>query len=125
MTDFDLRPALTSYLRSIADWRRSRYRDDLRDPRNLVSATGLDELAVWISTLPVDDTRLQTLAKYAANGDTFIPGQQVLYEIGRFRFYSPETEFETFLDRLVVLAEADHNEQGRFGGRQVPGDEPW
>ena len=23
------------------------------------------------------------------------------------------------------LAEADHNERGRFGGKQVPGDEPW
>lgn len=125
MTEFDLRPALASYLRSIADWRRSRYQDDLRDPRNLACATGLDELATWIMTLPDDDRRIATLAKFAAEGETFIPGQQTLYEIGRFRFFSPDTEFDAFLDRLAELAHADHQEGGHFGGKQVPGDEPW
>ncbi len=125
MTDFDLRPSLAGYLRSIADWRRNRYRDDLRDPRNLVSAAGLDGMAAWIMTLPEDDLRIATLSRYASEGDSFTPGQQSLYEIGRFRFFSPETEFDTFLDQLAQLAEADHHERGHFGGRQVPGDEPW
>lgn len=125
MTDFDLRPSLAGYLRSVADWRRGRYRDDLRDPRNLVSAAGLDELAVWVMSLPEDDARIATLSQYASEGESFIPGQQTLYEIGRFRFFSPETEFDAFLDQLADLAAADHGERGQFGGKQVPGDEPW
>lgn len=125
MTEFDLRPSLAGYLRSIADWRRNRYQDDLRDPRNLVSAAGLDDLAAWVMTLPEDDLRIATLSKYASEGESFTPGQQALYEIGRFRFFSPDTEFNSFLDQLALLSEADHTERGHFGGKQVPGDEPW
>lgn len=125
MTEFDLRPSLAGYLRSVADWRRGRYRDDLRDPRNLVSAAGLDGLAAWVMSLPEDDARIATLSKYASEGESFTPGQQTLYEIGRFRFFSPETEFDAFLDQLAELVTADHRERGQFGGKQVPGDEPW
>ena len=125
MTEFDLRASLAQLFRSVADWRRSRYQDDLRDPRNLVSAAGLDAMADWVSSLPEDDARLATLSRYAAVGTSFTPGQQTLYEIGRFRFFQPETEFDTFLDQLAQLAEADHVEHGQFGGRQVAGDEPW
>ena len=125
MTDFDLRPSLADHFRSVADWRRARYQDDLRDPRNLVSASGLDAMAAWVVTLPEDDSRLATLSRYASIGPSFTPGQQALYEIGRFRFFQPETDFDPFLDQLAQLAEADHSEHGRFGGRQVPGDEPW
>jgi methylmalonyl-CoA mutase cobalamin-binding subunit len=125
MIEIDLRHSLADHLRSVASWRRSRYQDDLRDPRNLVSAAGLEDFADWVVTLPADDPRLTALARYAAVGTSFTPGQQALYEIGRFRFFQPETEFDAFLDQLVQLAEADHNENGRFGGRQVPGDEPW
>lgn len=125
MTEFDLRPSLADHFRSVAGWRRARYQDDLRDPRNLVSAAGLDELAVWVTALPEDDPRLATLSRLASVGTSFTPGQQVLYEIGRFRFFQPETELDTFLDQIAQLAEADHVERGHFGGRQVPGDEPW
>ena len=125
MTDFDLRLSLADHLRAVARWRRARYQDDLRDPRNLVSAAGLDDMASWVLALPEDDPRLATLARYAAVGTSFTPGQQALYEIGRFRFFQPETAFDTFLDQLAQLAEADHHEHGRFGGRQAPGDEPW
>lgn len=125
MIDFDLRPSLADHFRSVAEWRRSRYQDDLRDPRNLVSANGLDALAVWVQTLPDDDARVTKLARYASVGTSFTPGQQALYEIGRFRFFQPETEFDIFLEQLAQLAEADHAEHGHFGGRQVPGDEPW
>lgn len=125
MTDFDLRPSLAEHFRSVAAWRRSRYQDDLRDPRNLTSAAGLDAMADWIVSLPDDDHRLASLSRLASVGGTFTPGQQTLYEIGRFRFFQPATEFDTFLDQLVILTEADHQEHGRFGGTQVPGDEPW
>ncbi len=125
MTDFDLRPSLAGYLRSVADWRRRRYQDDLRDPRNLVSAAGLDQMADWVVHLPDDDARIITLSKYASEGESFTPGQQALYEIGRFRFFTPDTEFDSFLDQLAQFSEADHNERGHFGGKQVPGDEPW
>lgn len=125
MTEFDLRPSIAEHFRSIARWRRSRYQDDLRDQRNLVSAAGLDAMAEWVETVPVDDLRLMTLSRYAASGSSFTPGQQALIEIGRFRFYQPDTEFDIFFDLLALLAEADHGERGRFGGQQVPGDEPW
>ena len=125
MTEFDLRLSLADHFRSVAIWRRSRYQDDLRDQRNLVSAAGLDAMADWIMRLPGDEPRLATLARFAAVGTSFTPGQQAHYEIGRFRFFQPETEFDAFLDQLAQLAEADHVERGQFGGRQAPGDEPW
>lgn len=125
MTEFDVRPSLADHFRSVADWRRSRFQDDLRDQRNLVSAAGLDELATWVVTLPEDDPRIERIARVASVGSSFTPGQQALYEIGRFRFFTPDTEFDTFLDHIADLCEADHVERGNFGGRQVPGDEPW
>ncbi|MCA9859691.1 MAG: hypothetical protein KC438_08210 [Thermomicrobiales bacterium] len=125
MTEFDLRQSIADHARSVAAWRRSRYQDDLRDPRNLVSADGLDAFAQWVVTLPDDDPRILALSRYASIGTSFTPGQQTLYELGRFRFFSPETEFDTFLDQLTSLAQADHVEHGQFGGKQVPGDEPW
>lgn len=125
MTDFDLRPSLAEHFRSVARWRRSRYQDDLRDARNLVSAAGLDDMADWVRQLPEDDSRIATLSRYASVGTSFTPGQQTLYEIGRFRFFQPDTEFDAFLDQIANLALADHGERGRFGGPQVPGDEPW
>jgi hypothetical protein len=116
---------IAEYLRSVAAWRRQRYQDDLRDPRNLRSASALDELADYVAALSPNDERLQRLRELAVIGETFVPGQQTAYEIGRFRFFSDEAGLDAFLDRIVELAVADRGEQGRFGGRQVPGDEPW
>ena len=125
MTEFDLRPSLADYFRSVANWRRTRYQDDLRDQRNLVSAAGLDELATWVAALPDNDPRIDRISRFASIGTSFTPGQQMLYEVGRFRFFTPDTSCDTFLEHLADLAEADHREHGRFGGRQAPGDEPW
>jgi hypothetical protein len=116
---------MADYLRMVADWRRARYQDDLRDRRNLQSASALDQLADHVLTLSDDDDRLRELQRLAVEGDQFVPGQQTAYEIGRFHFFSTEVGFDAFLDWVVELARADANEHGQFGGPQVPGDEPW
>ena len=116
---------IADYLMQIADWRRMRFEDDLRDRRNLVSAEGIRDLAGHIRALPDDDPRLARLDHLWRRGESIEVGQQAAYEIGRFRFFAPATTFEAFLDDIVGLAEADRGEAGRFGGRQVPGDEPW
>lgn len=123
--DVPFRDQLTGYLETIADWRRRRYDDDLRDRRNLVSATALDELAAFVGALPEDDPRLKRLSELTVRGHAFEPGQQLSIEVSRFRFYAPEATAEGFLERMVVVAIADAGERGRFGGLQVPGDEPW
>ncbi|HRA46614.1 MAG TPA: hypothetical protein PK819_00930 [Thermomicrobiales bacterium] len=116
---------IAEYLTQLAAWRRQRYDDDLRDKRNLVSAEGILALAAYIKTLPKDDARLLRLDHLWRRGEQIEVRQQAAYEIGRFRFFNPAAEFDTFLDDVIVLAEADISEGSRFGGRQVPGDEPW
>lgn len=117
--------AFGEYIRSVAEWRRRRYDDDLRDRRNLRSADALDAFAAFVESLPETDARLTRLGQLAIHGETFEPSQQVAYELGRFRFFSEEATFDGFLTQLVELAEADHRERGQFGGPQVPGDNPW
>ena len=121
----DVRPALRSYLRGIADWRRQRAREYDRDPRNTRTADGLEELADAIDALPVDDPRLLRLGLLGLRGERFEPGQQLHYEVGRFRFHNADVTTDGFLTTMVELAEIDMREQGEFGGPQVPGDEPW
>lgn len=116
---------MADYLREVASWRRRRYRDDLRDQRNLQSAAALEQLADYVQQLPADNETLTQLAALTIEGGEFLPGQQAAYEIGRFRFYNQEATFDGFLAQLVELARADRGEHGRFGGPQVPGDNPW
>jgi hypothetical protein len=123
--DVSIRHLIADYLRKVASWRRQRAQDDLRDARNLRSASALEELAAHILTLPEDDERLQALARLAVEGESFVPGQQTAYEIGRFHFFNEESTFDAFLTWMVELAESDRAEQGHFGGRQAPGDDPW
>lgn len=118
--------SIASHFRSIAEWRRWRAQDYNRDPRNLTSAAALEELAEYVTTLPDDDSRLYQLARYAGQSGEFQPGQQTNYAIGLYQFFSTETEPDMFLDRLVELAWEDLDEQGRFGGKNLPpGDDPW
>lgn len=118
--------SIASHFRSIADWRRWRAEDYNRDRRNLVSAAGLDDLAEYVLTLPEDDPRLFQLARYAGQSGEFQPGQQTNYAIGLYRFHTPDMDHDSFLDRLVELAWEDLDEQGRFGGKNLPpGDDPW
>ena len=116
---------MAAYVRTISDWRRARFNDDLRDQRNLTSADALLGFAAWIETLPADDSRVARLAQLAASGEDFVPGQQTLYELGRYHFHDQTMTNDGFLTVLISLAENDAGEQGRFGGRQVQGDEPW
>ena len=125
MIDADPRRAIADYLRRIADWRRQRAEEYDRDARNLRAATGLDELADHVLTLPTDDERLLRLTELAMAGEAFEPGQQTAYEIARFRFFHDSASLDAFLDRLVELAVADRGEMGRFGGRLPEGDDPW
>lgn len=118
-------PLFAEYLTSLAAWRRGRYRDDLRDSRNLRAADALEELAVHVRALPDDDPRIVELARLMQRGDVIQAGQQTAYELGLFRFYTPETQLDPFLDHLVETARFDANEHGQFGGPQVPGDNPW
>jgi hypothetical protein len=116
---------MAAYVRTISTWRCARYNDDLRDARNLQSADALLAFADWVEQLPLDDPRLDRLAFLAGEGESFAPGQQTAYEIGRFHFHDQAMTNDGFLTWLVSLAEQDAGERGRFGGRQVPGDEPW
>lgn len=126
--DNGTREAIGERLTAIASWRRERFRLGLmadQDPRNLRSATGIDELAAHVRALPVDDLRLAELRRLTFAGDQFDPGAALLTELGRFRFHDPNVTLEGFVDHMVDLARFDANEHGRFGGPQVPGDEPW
>ncbi len=119
------RASMAAYVREISAWRRAKYDDDLRDPRHLRSADALLKLADHIEQLPLDDPELGQLDVLAAHGEMFVPGQQTAYEIGRYHFHDDSLTHEGFLSVLVAVAERDAGEQGRFGGRQVPGDDPW
>ena len=117
--------SLAEFCRATAAWRRRKAEEYDRDARNLRTADALEELADHLLQLAADDPRLIDLQRLAGEGDDFVPEQRVLYELGRFRFHQPDTGLEPFLDTLVVLAEADRGESGRFGGRLPEGDDPW
>ena len=117
--------AIASYLGQVADWRRRKAEEFDRDQRNLRTARALDELGEFVLSLPADDERLLALERLAMDGELFAPGQMTSYEIGRFRFFSDEPTLDAFLTNVVQLAQADRGEHGRFGGRQVEGDDPW
>ncbi|MDQ3045843.1 MAG: hypothetical protein M3R06_11950 [Chloroflexota bacterium] len=117
--------AIAETLRGIALWRRAKAEEYDRDARNLRAAAALEELADHLLTLPADDTRIETLHRVAFEAERFVPGQQALYELGRFRFHHPDVGLDAFLDRVVELAIADRGEQGHFGGHLPEGDDPW
>jgi hypothetical protein len=120
-----LQRSFSDYCRSVAEWRRQRYDDPHRDARNLRGAEGLEEFATFVLELPDDDPRLAKLAELAAYDGEFTPGQQVAWEVARFRFYHAHGSCDAFLTHLTELAEKDSTEHGRFGGTMAPGDDPW
>lgn len=78
-----------------------------------------------MKALPEDDGRILELERLWRHGEQIEVGQQGAYEMGRFRFFAEDVDMEQFLDQVVSLAQSDAGERGRFGGQQVPGDEPW
>ena len=116
---------IADYLREMARWREGRAEEYDRDPRNLRSAAGLEELARYVLGLPDDDPRLAVLTRLAVHGNRFEPGQQAHFAIARFRFHDEHSSFTAFLDRVVELQLADVTEDGHFGGRLPEGDDPW
>ena len=94
--------AFAEYARSVAEWRRRRYDDDLRDKRNLRSADALEEFAAYIEALPVDDERLVRLSRHCMRRRSLrADPQQVAYELGRFpalRFGTEEANARRVLD---------------------------
>lgn len=117
--------SFAAFCLSTAAWRRRKAEEIDRDQRNLRTAAALDELAAYVRTLDPADPRLRALQRLAGTGDDFTPDQRVLYELGRFRFHQQDATLESFLDTLVLLAEQDRGESGRFGGRMPEGDDPW
>jgi hypothetical protein len=117
--------SLAAFCESTAQWRRRKAEEYDRDARNLRTAQALEEFSAFVLALPPDDQRLLDLQRLAGIGNDFLPDQRVLYELGRFRFHQPDTSMDAFLTQLVVLAEADRGEAGRFGGLMPEGDDPW
>ena len=123
--------AIADRIESIAVWRSERAFQDMMGlgpeaaQRSDRSAAGLRELAAFIRTLKDDDPLIDDLQRLAFSGVTFDPGASLLNELGRFRFHDPETTTEQFLRFMVTLAEQDAAEQCRWGGPQIPGDDPW
>jgi hypothetical protein len=93
--------------------------------RSRRSAEGLRELATYIAALPDDDLHLLRLRELAFAGGEFDPGPILLTELGRFRFHEADQGIEGFVAKMVEWAEQDASESARFGGPQVPGDNPF
>lgn len=131
VTDGDTRAAIAGRLGAIAAWRREREQQDMFGhghevaARSRRSADGLLELAGFVQSLDEDDDRLHELRSLAFAGEMFDPGATMLHELGRFRFHDPDVRLEAFFDRMLELSRLDASERGQFGGRQVPGDNPW
>lgn len=116
---------------AIAEWRAEREFQDMMGLgpeaalRSRRSAEGLRELANHIAGLPDDDSNLARLRELAFAGGEFDPGPILLNELGRFRFHEPAQRVEAFVLKMVEWAEEDASESARFGGPQLPDDNPF
>lgn len=117
--------SFAAFCDATAQWRRRKAEEYDRDQRNLRAALALEEFGAFVLSLSPEDQRLRDLQRLAGFGEEFTPDQRVLYELGRFRFHQADASMDAFLTQLVVLAEADRGEAGRFGGHLPEGDDPW
>ena len=115
---------IAEYLIQLAGWRRQRYQDDLRDPRNLRSADAIEDLARFVRDLPEADERLTELDRLWRRGEQIEVGQQAAYEIGRFQFFESDTEPEQFIDFVITLARADMASRAASAGHRCPAMNP-
>lgn len=121
----ETRLLLADYIRSLATWRRARFDDPDRDPRNLQSAAALDSLTEFVLAMTDDDPRLERVRELAVVGERLEPGQQAHVGLARFHFHHTETSLDGALTHFVELLELDAEEAGNFGGRLPEGDNPW
>jgi hypothetical protein len=120
-----LQSTIADYVLSIARWRRQRAEEYDRDPRNLISAAGLEGFAEYVRALPDDDPCLQELTHWLTPSELFEPGQRVHVAISRFHYFQSDATYEGFMQYLDELSREDRNEHGRFGGTLPEGDDPW
>ena len=111
--------AFAEYLRDQAEWRLEKYLE-YGDRRNLTSAVGLEELAVFVLSLPADDARLVRLDSllrlsqfgfpwFWSRDDGRRSGTSASPEelIACFRFDEPEQDCDRFLTWIVQATEAE------------------
>ena len=114
--------AFAEYLRDQAEWRLEKYLE-YGDRRYLTSAVGLEELAVFVLSLPPDDLRLRRLDSLLrlsqfgfpwfwsrderSDRDAAEMGETAEELVASFRFEDPNEDCEPFLERLVIAAESD------------------
>ncbi len=115
--------AFVRYIRSMADWRRERANEYDADPRNLQSASGLDDLASYVLLLADDDEELEEISALTNFRDIFEPGQQLHLAVARYHYFQQDTRQAAFITYLVELARADQAEAGHLAGRLPEGEE--
>ena len=96
-TSGHFRFAIAAYLRELSDWRRRKYDDDLRDPRNLRSADALLDLSRYIDQLASTDVRLLRLAELTVHYRT-------APDLERLAGGRPFSAIHTRVDRLGIQA---------------------
>jgi hypothetical protein len=123
MADKKAHQAFAEYLRDQAEWRLEKYLE-YGDRRNLTCAVGLEELAVFVLSLPVQEARLVRLDSLLRLSQFGFPwfwsrddgrrpagGSESPEElIATFRFEDPEQDCDEFLARLVMATEAQAEE---------------
>jgi hypothetical protein len=122
MVDKKAHLAFAEYLRDQAEWRLEKYLE-YGDRRNLTSAVGLEELAVFIMSLPSDEVRLARLDSLLRLGQFGFPwfwsrddGRRPAASespeelIATFRFHDSEQECDSFLSQLVQATEMEAEE---------------
>jgi hypothetical protein len=117
----DKRP-LIDYLHSVSNWRTQKAAAYPDDPRNQRCAEGLEELIAHIWSLSADDEDLRVLWNTCVvesndgTPDIFLPGLQLSYDVGRFRFDSAEGQVGTFVGRMAGVSVRDKLEWGSETG---------
>jgi hypothetical protein len=119
MADKKAHQAFAEYLRDQAEWRLEKYLEH-GDRRNLTCAVGLEELAVFVLSLPSDEwrlTRLDSLLRLSQFGFPWFwsrnDGRRAAASaspeelIATFRFGDGDHDCGAFLDRLVEATEAE------------------
>jgi hypothetical protein len=118
MADKKAHQAFAEYLRDQAEWRLEKYLE-YGDRRNLTGAVGLEELAVFVLSMPSEEgrlTRLDSLLRLSQFGfpwfwsrdDGRRAGAAESPEelIATFRFAEPDQDCDAFLTELVKATEA-------------------